>query len=369
MTSADTGAATGAELGGGPFPVRPRRRRRARSDALQILLLHREFTVIVGIVIAFVYFAVTAHDEGFLTVTAANNYVTVAAEIGIIAAPVTLLMIAGEFDLTVGSMVGASEVILALGIIKLHWDLLASLLLALAFAIGVGATVSALIVKSKLPSFIVTLAALFMLLGAAQGVALAKMGNTLIPGEVEAVHGQWLLAAFDSSVLGMPAGLWWWLGVTVVAIWVLDHTKFGNWIYACGGGLDAARRAGVPVFRLKMLLFASSGACAVIVGCLNMMQVDQAQATDGQDLVFEVVTVAVIGGALITGGMGSPLGAALAALLFGIVSQGFFFTSIPQEWYDAFVGAMLIAAVVVNRYSGQLTERIWLRRLRREKSS
>jgi len=110
----------------------------------------------------------------------------------------------------------------------------------------------------------------------------------------------------------------------VLAAWVLNGRRFGNWIYATGGNLDSAAKSGVPILRVKTVLFIASALCCTLVACLSIFQIDQANANAGQTLVFEVVTASVIGGTLITGGLGSPIGAAFAALLFGIVSQGFF---------------------------------------------
>jgi len=146
------------------------------KDRVQVLataaLAHRELTVVLGVAAAFAYFAVTDGSLGFPHIAAAGTYLEVAAEIGIIAAPVTLLMIAGEFDLSVGSMVGAAQIVIAYAVIQRHWSLLAAIALAAGFAAVVGATIANLIVRTGLPSFIVTLAALFVLLGAAQGFSL-----------------------------------------------------------------------------------------------------------------------------------------------------------------------------------------------------
>jgi simple sugar transport system permease protein len=325
--------------------------------SLRRIVGRREATVTLATGVAFAFFAVTAGGSGFLTLVGMGNYLYAAAQIGIIAAPITLLMIAGEFDLSVGSMVGAAEVAIAYGVVDLRWTLAESLGLALALAVVVGTVNAVLVVKAGLPSFIVTLAALFVLLGLAQGFALTVMGDTTITDIEQPLKGEVLVPFFEGSFHDIPAACFWWLGITLAAAWLLAKRTSGNWIFALGGNLEAARRSGVPVLKAKILLFVSTSAACVIVGCLDIFQVNEADANDGTNLVFEVVTAAVIGGTLLTGGLGTPIGTAVASLLFGIVSQGFFFTNIPEVWYEAFVGFMLLGAVLVSKYSGNMTRR------------
>lgn len=329
----------------------------AAGRSVRRAVVKRESTVTLATCAAFAYFALTARTSGFLTLVGMGNYLYAAAQIGIIAAPTTLLMIAGEFDLSVGSMVGAAEVAIAYAVVDLRWTLAEALGLALVLAVIVGTVNGVLIVKTKLPSFIVTLAGLFVLLGLAQGFALTVMGDTTISNIEQPLAGEWLVSWFQGSFHDVPAACFWWLGITVLAVWMLAKRPSGNWIFALGGNLEAARRAGVPVLRVKALLYTASAVSCVLVACLDIFQINEADANDGSSLVFEVVTAAVIGGTLLTGGLGTPIGTAIAALLFGVVSQGFFFTDIPQVWYEAFVGFMLLGAVLVSNYSGRLARR------------
>jgi simple sugar transport system permease protein len=325
------------------------------------VLVRRESTVVLATCLAFAYFALTAGSSGFLTLLGMGNYLYASAQIGIIAAPTTLLMVAGEFDLSVGSMVGAAEVAIAYGVVDLHWTLIESIGLAVVLAMAVGLLNAVLIVKTGLPSFIVTLASLFVLLGLAQGFSLTVMGDTTITNIEQPLHGELIVPLFEGSFHQIPAACFWWVGVSVVAAWVLSRSKTGNWMLALGGNLEAAKRAGVPVLRVKTILYTCSALSCVLVGLLDIFQINEADANDGASLVFEVVTAVVIGGTLLTGGMGTPIGTAIAAFLFGVVSQGFFFTNIPEVWYEAFVGLMLLGAVFITKYSGQIARR---RRLR-----
>jgi simple sugar transport system permease protein len=297
----------------------------------------------------FAFFAITAGSTGFLTMVGVRNVVEVAADIGIIAAPITLLLIAGEFDLSVGSMLGASQTVVAYCVVYEHWPLAAAFGVALAIACVVGALNGLVVVKTGLPSFIVTLAALFAIRGLSQGTLRALANETQIGNVREALSGDPILRLFNGYLFGLPLDLFWWIGVVIAAAWILDRTKFGNWIYASGGSLDSAQKRGVPVHRLKVLLYMATAASTVVVATLNIFAINQSDVNAGLGREFEVVTAAVIGGALLTGGFGSAIGSAFGALLFGMVVQGFFFTDIPDVWYQVFLGGMLLLSVVINK--------------------
>jgi len=312
-------------------------------------VLRPELTAIIGSAVAFAFFGIAAGAQGFLTLSAADNYVEVAAEIGIIAAPATLLLIAGEFDLSVGSMIALAQISIAYTVVSLHWPLWAALAVTLLIACAIGMANGMIIVRTRLPSFIVTLAALYWISGLANGVALDLTGGTIITGVSESLHGSVLERLFKGDIAHMPVATVWWVVFTAVAAWVLYRTPIGNWISATGGNESAAKELGVPVDRIKIGLYMCTAAAAVVVATLQMFVIDQGDASAGADMEFQVVLAAVIGGSLLTGGFGSPIGTAFGALLYGIVVQGFFFTNIPDQWYSLFLGVMLIVAVFINR--------------------
>jgi simple sugar transport system permease protein len=318
---------------------------------------YRELSVFAVLCIVFAWFALFSGSRAFLSPQAAGNYLDIAAEIGIAAAAMVLLMTAGEFDLSVGSMVGASEMLMAFLILKLHWPLAAALAVTFIFAATVGLIQAQIIVRTGLPSFLITLAGLFVLLGLADGFGLMFHGTTQVSGLLAGLKDDPLTPFFHGRLFDfLPVSTFWWLGATLVSAYVLHQTRFGNWIYGTGGNLESARKSGVPVFRVKTILYMATACTSTLVGALIMLSINTASATSGSNLLFEVVTVAVIGGTLISGGKGSPIGAAIAALLFGVISQGFFLTDIPQYWYNLFVGLMLLAAVLVDRYAAGFAE-------------
>lgn len=322
-----------------------------RGRGLARILLRPEFTAVAGTAIVFAYFALSVGAEGFLSETGVRNFLAVAAELGIIAALVTLLLIAGEFDLSVGAMVGTGTILFAYPITEWGWPMLPSLLLAFGGACVIGLVNGFIIVKSGVPSFIVTLAMLFVLTGATLAITTQLTGATQIFSIRETVGRDPLLGLFDGSLLGLPVAVYWWFAVTLLAAVVLDRTKIGNWIYATGGDREAARKTGVPVNKVKIGLFMATASAATLVAVLIVFVGDSADVSAGANLELQAAAAAVIGGAMITGGYGSPIGTAFGALLFGMVSQGFFYTSIDNNWFQAFLGAMLLAAVLLNTFS------------------
>jgi simple sugar transport system permease protein len=322
-----------------------------RSHRLRGLVARPELTALAGAIAVFLFFVATAGDTGFLTGQGTVNYLEVAAQLGIIAVFVTLLMIAGEFDLSVGSMLGAAGVMVAYTAAELGWPLWASLLLAAVASGLVGLLNGYLVIRTGLPSFIVTLAGLFILRGAT--IALTRIvtdGSTQVGGVEAATEGDPLRALLAGEIAGVPVSVAWWLALTVAATVVLAKTRFGNWIFGVGGDAEAARKLGVPVARVKIALFMLTALSAAFVAAIGVLDNGAADVQQGQLKEFQAITAAVIGGTLLTGGYGTAVGTAFGALIFGMVSQGLFFTGVDADWFQAFLGAMLLGAVLVNRY-------------------
>jgi simple sugar transport system permease protein len=334
---------------------------RARSN-LRALILRPELTAIAGTVAVFLFFAFNAGSNGFLTFVGTRNYLEVAAEVGIVAVPVTLLLIAGEFDLSVGVLIGVSGIAVAYTMQTFHLPLWAGLLVGFAVSGMVGLINGLIVVRMNIPSFLVTLATMFIVKGVGLAVTLILVGTSQIFTVKAGVQGDWILPFLSGSIFGLNISIFWWVGITLVAAYVLENTHFGNWIYASGGNREAALNMGVPVGAVKITLYVLTSLSATLVSTLAMMVVDQADVAQGAGKEFEAVTSAVIGGAAITGGFGSPIGSLFGALMFGMVSQGFFYTNIDDNWFYAFVGAMLLLAVAINTYIRQTAMRSSQRR-------
>ena len=270
----------------------------------------------IGVVIVFTFFAFTTGSNGFLTSDGTASWIDVAAVLGIAAIPVGLLMIGGEFDLSVGSVVGVASMVVPICVEHYHWPLWAAVLLALGLGWLIGLINGVLVTRTGIASFIVTLGTMLVLAGLTLGLSNVLVGTTTLSIET---HGP-VKSAFATTRNGYDISLLWWLGIAVIATWVLTQTPFGNWIFATGVDREAAILAGVPTSFVKILLYMGTATGAVIVGIIQTLQYGGGNVTAGQNFVYESIIAAVIGGVLLTGGYGSALGISFRATTYGMVS-------------------------------------------------
>ena len=309
-----------------------------------------ELAAVGGAILVFAFFAIVAGDSGFLTFGGTMSYLQVAAQLGIVAVPVSLLMISGEFDLSVGSMVGATGIIIAITVTEFAWPLWAAALFTCVVAMLIGAFNGYLVIKTGLPSFIVTLAMLFALRGLTIGFSRLITGRTQIGGLGSATEDDFLSLFFAGEIAGFPVSIIWWIGLAVLGTWVLQRTVFGNWIFGSGGDASGARSVGVPVNRVKIILFMCTALAASLLAIIQVMDAGSADVLRGELLELQAIAAAVVGGCLLMGGYGSVIGAVFGALIFGMVQQGIFFTGVNTDWFLVFVGATLLVAVLFNNY-------------------
>ena len=327
-----------------------------------------------GTVLVVLFFLIFAGNSGLFSPRGVVNFLEVSAQLGILAVAVALLMIGGEFDLSLGSMIAFAGVIIAILSTQYGWPIWLCILTAFGAAILVGFFNGWLVVRTALPSFIVTLATLFVLRGVALGMTRLITGRTQIPGIKELAADDWLAPIFGGQfggdflvwlagigliplrpdglpeVQGIPVSILWWLALSALATWVLLRTKFGNWIFAVGGDANAARNVGVPVARVKIRLFIMTACAATLFAAIQVLTVGSADTSRGLQKEFEAIIAVVIGGTLLTGGYGSAVGAMFGALIFGLVQMGIFYTGIDTDWFKAFMGVMLLVAVLFNNY-------------------
>lgn len=313
-----------------------------------------EFGAIGGLIVVTLFFLATA-DPAMFTAAGLMNVLSPAAQLGILAVGAGLLMIAGEFDLSIGSMVAFAGLVFASVLVVWQAPLPVAILLTFAFAISVGALNAQIVLKSQLPSFIVTLASLFILRGLTLvGLKWATAGSTQLRGVRETVGDSPLLGMFSGEALGwlvspgIPVELLWFVGITILGAFVLARTRFGNWILATGGDANAARNSGVPVADVKAILFIVTACCAALVAILTVLDAGSTDARRGFQKEFEAIIAAVIGGCLLTGGFGSVIGAFFGSIIFGMVVIGLTYTDVDQDWYQVFLGVMLLVAVLFN---------------------
>jgi simple sugar transport system permease protein len=208
--------------------------------------------------------------------------------------------------------------------------------------------------QTGLPSFIITLSTLFIIRGLTIALTRRETGRTQIGG-LKDVEGFALAQdVFGSRIrigdTGFPISIAWWIGLTVLATWLLLRTSFGNWIFGVGGNPQAARNLGVPVFLVKIVLFTLTALAACLVAVIQVIGSTGADVLRGQQQEFYAIIAVVIGGTLLTGGYGSAIGAALGALIFGMVRQGIVFAGYDADWFQVFLGGMLLIAVLINRF-------------------
>lgn len=324
----------------------------SRNERIRKASTRPEVGAAVAAAVIFVFFSVTT--QSFLTPAGVSSWLYSASLFGIMSVAIALLMIGGEFDLSAGVMTGTTGLIV--GVTTTEWGLSIwiAVVLALVIALAIGAANAFVVTRTGLPSFIVTLATLFILQGC--NLALTKMvsGSVQVTGLEGVPQFGTLKTIFGSTVtlfgLGIKVSVLWWAAVIVVATWVLHRTRPGNWIFAVGGQQASARQVGIPVRRVKTGLFMTTAGAGWLVGMLQLFQVSTVQATTGVGQEFIYIICAVVGGCLLMGGYGSAAGAAIGALIYGMTFQGIVFAQWDNNWLKTFLGVMLLMAVLVNLF-------------------
>ncbi len=333
----------------------------ARVGFFRGLFRRVEVGALIGASVVWVFFALIA-PENWITITGVARILDPSSTLGIMAVAVALLMIGGEFDLSAGVLTGTTGLIAGMLANKLHLNIWLAMLVALVFALGVGYINGTMVVKTRLPSFIVTLATFFILRGANVGVTRLVTDQVLVSGIDQATAFYSARAFFDHEfrIFGavFRTSTVWWILITIVATWVLQRTRFGNWIFAVGGDAVAARNVGVPSDRVKVALFMTTAGAAWLVGMMSISRLRSAVASEGIGQEFVYIISAVIGGCLLTGGYGSVIGASIGAIIFGMARVGIVFAGWDTDWFYSFLGIMLLAAVLVNNYTRKRAEAV-----------
>jgi simple sugar transport system permease protein len=333
-------------------PAPPDRGARGVWPALRGLLIGRPETgALFGAVVMFVIFAFIApSSDTFTSRTSLAGLASITAELGIVAMGVTLLMIAGHFDLSVGSVLGFSSVIAPYLMLNYDTNPLVAVLCAIGIAVTIGLINGFLVVGTRIPSFIVTLGTLLIwrsvLLRVTEGFPVA------VPQD-ETIFRIFSYRIEEGFFRGYQVSILWFLGVLVILSFVLLRTRFGNWTFAAGGNERSARSMGVPVDRVWIILFVVTALCACLTGLIQVGRFNTVEATRGQLLELQAIAAAVIGGARLNGGYGSVLGAALGAAMIAMIQQGLVLSGIASYWLNFAVGLLIIAAVIVNQQLGR----------------
>jgi simple sugar transport system permease protein len=325
---------------------------------LRRLLVKPELGSLIGAVVIFVFFA--SLSNVFRSAEGVANWLDPASTLGIMAVAVALLMIGGHFDLSAGVQTGTAGI--TTGLLTTYYGMNTWLALAvsLVLLLALGFINGYLVMRTRLPSFIITLGTFLMLQGLNLGVT-KLVTNTVQVNNFDQVSGYNVLhAALASTVtLGgtrFQIAILWWILVTIAGTYLLLRTRFGNWIFAVGGERTASTNVGVPVARTTITLFMLTSLAAWFIGNTQITRLTsiQAGAGFGQELIY--IVAAVIGGCLLTGGFGSAVGASLGALIFGMTSQGIVYAGWDADWFKFFLGAMLLLAVLANQFVRRFAE-------------
>jgi simple sugar transport system permease protein len=324
---------------------------RAWTATRGLLIGRPETGALFGAAVMFFIFAFIApSSDTFTTRIAISGMLSITAELGIVAMAVTLLMIAGHFDLSVGSVLGFSSFILPYLMLQYGYSIWLAAVIALGVAISIGLINGMLVVTTRIPSFIVTLGTLLIW----RGVLLGISGGEPAHVEQQSFLFKMFSYRLDSGPFkGYQVSVLWFLGVMVVLSFLLLRTRFGNWIFASGGNERSARSMGVPVDRVWLILFVVTALAAFLSGVIQVGRFNVVEATRGQGYELQAIAAAVIGGARLNGGYGSVLGAGLGALMIAMIQQGLVLSGVASYWLNVFVGALIIVAVVVNQVLGR----------------
>ncbi|MFE4198038.1 ABC transporter permease [Paenarthrobacter sp. NPDC056912] len=321
-----------------------------KRNPLQKLLGRPEVGALVGAVVLFIFFA--SVSQTFIQPNAFATVLYGSSTIGIMAVGVSLLMIGGEFDLSTGVAVISSALTASLFSWYFTTNVWVGVILALVVSLGIGLINGWILVKTKLPSFIVTLASFLMLTGLNLGLTRLIGGSVSSPSISNMDGFDSARAVFASAVsiggVEVKITVFIWIALVAVASWILLRTRVGNWIFAVGGDANAARAVGVPVTKTKIGLFMAVGFCGWILGMHNLFAFDSVQSGEGVGNEFLYIIAAVIGGCLLTGGYGSAVGGAIGAFIFGMANKGIVYAQWNPDWFKFFLGLMLLLATIVN---------------------
>jgi simple sugar transport system permease protein len=324
---------------------------RVSTRSLGARLLSRpEIGSLVGAAVVLVFFLITAPT--FRDPHASGTIVYQAALIGVMAVPVALLMVGGEFDLSAGVAVTTSGLTAALFSYQFSTNVWVGILVALLVALAIGAFNGWLLMKTGLPSFLVTLGTFFILQGLNLAVTRLLSGsvssNSISDMDGYGAAEKIFASQFKVGPVTVKILIVWWILFVVVGTWVLLKTKIGNWIFAVGGDAAAARAVGVPVKKVKIGLFMTVGFFAWFSGMHLLFTQSSVQSGEGVGKEFIYIIAAVVGGCLLTGGYGSVVGSAIGALIFGMTQLGVVYAHWNADWFKAFLGVMLLLATIVN---------------------
>jgi simple sugar transport system permease protein len=278
----------------------------------------------------------------FLDVDSIASMTKVTAELAILAMAVTALMIAGEFDLSVGSILGFSSTLTPW--LMIHASLPGSLGIACSLIAGLlmGTINGLIVVTTRVPSFIVTLGAMLFWRGV--GFVITDALTVALP-----YHSPALVVFSYRFPNGLQVSAFWFVALLLIWHRVLLRTKFGNWTFASGGNERAARSLGVPVDRVRVILFGMTGLSAALVGIIQLGEYNSVDSLRGTGVELNAIAATAIGGARLYGGYGSVVGTMLGCIIIAVINNGLVLSGVASYWYSLTIGLLIVLSVVINQ--------------------
>lgn len=316
---------------------------------------------LMGLLLVFFFFSYFGWDRNFLSALGASSWLNYASTVGIIAIPIAFLMIAGELDISVGAMVPASKIALAIAVGFYGLNIWLGIAITLAIAALIGWINGMLVTRTNVPSLIVTLATLFAVGGLTLFLSLQLTDTTQLglPDSNTDAVSEFMFGTYHTLKLGEGDGaitLWQglqssvfiWVGIAVLCYYFLHVSPWGNWVFALGGDKESARNAGIPINRLKIGLFMMTAVAASITGICETILSNSASTTTQFTMIFNTIIAVVVGGVLLTGGFGTVIGVFFGTATLAIVQQGINYTSFDRNLSNLIIGVMLLIAVLMN---------------------
>ncbi len=283
-------------------------------------------------------------DGVFLSVNNIRGVLGLLPETALVAVGVTLLMISGEFDLSVGSVFALMPMTMAVLVVG-GWPFWLAVAVALAVCAAIGFINGWITIRFDIPSFITTLGMLFM----ARSMTVVISGGfppRIKPGEVPS----WIFVGFVDDGGLIRASVLWFIGIAVLISLLLSRTNFGNWVRATGGFLPAAAAMGIPTGKVKIACFMICSVLAGFAGMIQSLRLNSFLPSIGEGMELQAVSAAVIGGTSLSGGIGSILGGLIGSTLIRVIDNGMVMSQIDGTWFKFAIGALTIFAVVGNAW-------------------
>lgn len=305
----------------------------------------REAVIFLMAIGLFLLFTFISAEGRFASIKVIDVMAISASELGIIALGVALLMICGEFDLSVGSVAAVGSLVAA----ALYYYLGLNPYLAMVIAVGSGMLAGAInglvTVKFGLPSFIVTLGTMM----AWRGLVTLVTGGESVPFRVTETHPVFFSILQGGLGGGVSAPLLWFVFITIIMVLILNYHRFGNRVFATGGNKEAARAMGINTDKMKVICFMMLGGLAAFGGIMQLTRIRGFQAVQGTGMELMAIAAVVIGGTSLFGGVGTVIGAGLGVLIITFLEFGLIMARVPGFWYRLILGVIIVAVVAINK--------------------